>query len=338
MEEKDCNVDKKSFMKTLYSHEYKHGFDLYLEDSAFLKYYRRLTGYFHVSVNYRRIKMLTASYPRNQHQSKRDIVEESMQQIEEKNEEIQNCDGQNDVVAIVDRQLVNGDDAQLITEQNVTDCAKSNILVKSMQELSVEEFCMVIAAVIENDPKGQSVNLSQVKDITKEKNITGASFCDLKKLAFSKLYKKAGIKGGFAMNIFKKLNALTPGEIGVTLKGPDHRDTEEETKSDDVNPLNITKDLPPQNLQNLQEEKEITALPATNDINSDIKEDQHEEQHEEKTIADLNLDEMYLVMKHCASRLELDIDADRLRDELALDGPLLAARTKKQFAKLVTTL
>eukprot|EP01084_Bolivina_argentea_P034603 64056_1 len=46
---------KKEFIKILYSHDYKHGFDLILTDNIFTEYYRIITGLYHITVNYRRV-------------------------------------------------------------------------------------------------------------------------------------------------------------------------------------------------------------------------------------------------------------------------------------------
>eukprot|EP01084_Bolivina_argentea_P034602 64054_1 len=47
---------KKEFIKILYSHDYKHGFDLILTDNIFTEYYRIITGLYHITVNYRRVE------------------------------------------------------------------------------------------------------------------------------------------------------------------------------------------------------------------------------------------------------------------------------------------
>ena len=52
-----CKLDKISsyqFMKMLYNNEYKHGFCTDLNDPVFNKYYKMITWFTHVSVNYNR--------------------------------------------------------------------------------------------------------------------------------------------------------------------------------------------------------------------------------------------------------------------------------------------
>merc|ERR1712154_358590 len=65
--------NKKEFIKILYSHDYKHGFDLKLKDEIFTKYYRRITGLFHITVNFRRIKVIKKHEKNEQNEIEKDL-------------------------------------------------------------------------------------------------------------------------------------------------------------------------------------------------------------------------------------------------------------------------
>eukprot|EP01084_Bolivina_argentea_P021303 39567_1 len=58
---REYDISEAQFLDEIYSHKYKHGWNVSLIDDTFNKYYKQITGFTHIAVNYNR-KILHNDY------------------------------------------------------------------------------------------------------------------------------------------------------------------------------------------------------------------------------------------------------------------------------------
>ena len=51
---KESNISQYELLKKIYNHSFKNGWSVYLNDNTFNKYYKIITGYHHININYNR--------------------------------------------------------------------------------------------------------------------------------------------------------------------------------------------------------------------------------------------------------------------------------------------